>query len=222
MRRDQILKLLKVAMITTAIILLMEIIFAIDVVNGWFVNLILNSSDYLVYGTIWLIMFLQTTILNIPAYVILSASVSVGIHTLSITFFSVVLSAYMCGAVLAYWLGRWFGVRAVEWCAGGSEDYDKWSIILNVKGRWWYFATVIFPLFPDDILCLVAGAVCFNFKFYFIANLIGRGIGLISMILVLNLIGSIDSTFPFMILVWVFALLIMIVAYIILKRKENK
>ena len=112
-------------------------------------------------------MFLQVTILNIPAYVILSACASIGVEILSFKYILVVLSAYMLGCVLAYYLGFKFGKKAVKWCAGNDEDYDKWSEFLNKKGKWWYFMTVVFPMFPDDILCLVAGAMKFNFIWYF-------------------------------------------------------
>lgn len=222
MKKEQILKILKVAIIMTLIILAVEIIFSIPVVNNWFASLITSSEGWIVYLVIWLIMFLQTTVLNIPAYVVLSASVSVGINALSVLYIVVVLSAYLAGCLLAYWIGYKFGKKAVKWCAGSEEDYEKWSKVLNKKGKWWYFATVIFPMFPDDILCLVAGAVKFNFPFYILSNIIGRGIGLVTMLLFLELIGSMGGGFPYMVIVWAIALLVEIIIYFVLKKKENK
>lgn len=222
MKKEQILKILKVAIIMTLIILAVEIIFSIPIVNNWFASLITSSEGWIVYLVIWFIMFLQTTVLNIPAYVILSASVSVGINTLSVLYIVVVLSAYIAGCLLAYWIGYKFGKKAVKWCAGSEEDYEKWSKVLNKKGKWWYFATVIFPMFPDDILCLVAGAVKFNFPFYILSNIIGRGIGLVAMLLFLELIGSMGGGFPYMVIVWAIALLVEIIIYFVLKKKENK
>ena len=170
MKKDQVIRLLKVALVTTAILLIFEGIFSIPAINNFFMGLISGSSGWLAYLFVWLIMFLQVTILNIPAYSVLAACTSIGMKTLDIVFISVVLSAYMVGCILAYWLGRWFGKRAVKWCAGSEEDYDKWSSVLNSKGKIWYFLTVLFPFFPDDILCLVAGAVKFNFGLYTIIN----------------------------------------------------
>ena len=158
MNKQQLIKILKVSMIATAIMLGFEILFSFDVITNWFGELITKSGDW-AYLVIWVIMFLQVTILNIPAYVILSASVSIGISTLSWEFILVTISAYMCGCLLAYWLGFKFGKKAVKWCAGSEEDYDKWCDVLNEKGKWWYFATVILPIFPDDLLCIVAGSV---------------------------------------------------------------
>lgn len=221
MKKEQILKILNVAIIMTAIILAVEIVFSVPIVNNWFASLITSSEGWVVYLVIWIIMFLQTTILNIPAYVVLSASVSVGINTLSFLYIVIVLSAYIVGCLLAYWIGYKFGKKAVKWCAGSEEDYEKWSKVLNEKGKWWYFVTVIFPMFPDDILCLVAGAVKFNFPFYILSNVIGRGIGLVTMLLFLELLGSMGGDFPYMVIVWTVALLIEVIVYCVLKKKEN-
>lgn len=222
MNKGQILKILKVCLIATAIMLGCEIIFSIPVVTDFFGNLISNSNGWVAYLIIWAIMFLQVTILNIPAYVVLSASVSIGINCLGWKFLLTVITAYMAGCILAYWLGRWFGVKAVKWCAGSQEDFDKWSKFLNKKGKWWYFLTVLFPFFPDDLLCIVAGGVKFDFAFYVLANLVGRSVGLITMVAVLYLIGHIGGGFPFMIIVWGVALIAELVAYIVIKKKISK
>lgn len=221
MSKEQILKLLKVAIITTAILLVFEIVFSIDAVNEFFNSWIKSSKGWVVYLIVWVIMFLQVTILNIPAYVVLSACVGIGMQTLSVTYILVVLSAYMCGCVLAYWFGRCFGVKAVRWCAGSQEDFDKWCKVINEKGKWWYLASVVLPVFPDDLLCIVVGSVKFNFWFYFIANLIGRGIGLVTMLLVLEFIGLTSSEFPYMIIVWGVVLLGEIVDYFVVKRRKK-
>lgn len=221
MKKDQIIRLLKVALVTTAILLIFEGIFSIPAINNFFTGLISGSSGWLAYLFVWLIMFLQVTILNIPAYSVLAACTSIGMKTLDIVFISVVLSAYMVGCILAYWLGRWFGKRAVKWCAGSEEDYDKWSSVLNSKGKIWYFLTVLFPFFPDDILCLVAGAVKFNFGLYTIMNFVGRGIGLVTTILTLGLINKVSDGFPIMVIVWAVALVAELIAYIILNKKTK-
>lgn len=220
MNKEQVIKILKVLLIATVIMLVFEIAFSINAVNDFFSGLITSSSGVVVYLIIWLIMFLQCTILNIPGYVVLSASVSIGIECFSWQYLLTVISAYMAGCILAYWLGRWFGVKAVKWCAGSEEDFNKWSEYLNKKGKLWYLITVIFPFFPDDLLCLVAGGVKFNFGFYTIANFIGRSIGLVAMIGTLKLIGGIGGGFPFMIIVWAVALLSEFILWLVLRRKN--
>ena len=219
MKKEQIIKLLKVFLVGTAIMLITEIIFSIPQINNFFSDLVINSNGWVVYLVIWLIMFAQVTILNIPAYVILVASINSGINVLGWQYLLTVISAYMVGCILAYFLGKWFGIKAVKWCAGSEEDFENWCNIINKKGKWWYFATVILPIFPDDLLCIVAGSIKFNFIFYFFANLIGRSIGLITMLLTLKLISNIGGGFPFMIIVWGIALIAEFIALIILNKK---
>lgn len=220
MTREQIQRILKVCIIATVIMLIFEIIFSTPAINDFFRNWITSTSGWVVFVVIWVIMFLQCTILNIPAYVVLSASISIGIECMSWQYLLIVITAYMAGCITAYWLGRWLGVKAVKWCAGSEEEFDKWSNVLNTKGKWWYALTVLLPLFPDDLLCLVAGAVKFDFTFFTIANLLGRSIGLIAMILTLQAIGSIGGGIPLMVIVWAVALIIELIIYSKINKKS--
>ena len=223
MKREQIIKILKVAIISTIIMLVAEAIFDIPGVTNWFSDIITSNKGILVWIIIWIIMFLQVTILNIPAYVILSASTSIeGIETLSFAYIAVVLSAYMAGCLFAYWLGYKFGKKAVRWCAGSDEDYEKWSDYLNKKGKLWYFLTVIFPFFPDDLLCLVAGSVKFNLAWYTLANAVGRSVGLITMIITLKFVTNFGNGIPIMLIVWAVALIAELIFYYVIKSKNKK
>ena len=221
MNKEQIVRILKVCLIATAIMLGFEILFSFDVITDWFSGLVVGAGNW-VWLMLWVLMFLQVTVLNLPAYVILSACVSIGINTIGWEFILITISAYMCGCLLAYWLGWKFGKRAVKWCAGSEEDYNKWCDVLNKKGKIWYLLTVLFPFFPDDMICIVCGSVRFNFWFYLFANLIGRTIGLITMLYTLLLIGKIGGGFPFMIIVWAVALVAELIAYLVLRKKIVK
>ena len=222
MKNQQITRILKICIIATIIMLIFDIIFSIPQVIKFFSDWVTSSTGWILWLIIWLIMFLQCTILNIPAYVILSACVSVGIHTLSIPYILIVISAYMAGCILAYWIGRWWGTKAVRWCAGSDEDFNKWCIVLNTKGRWYYALTVLLPFFPDDLLCIVCGSVKLNFWFFTIVNLIGRTIGLITMLLFLTFVGQLGGGFPIMPIVWIILLLGEIITYYHFKRKNNE
>lgn len=220
MTKDQIQRILKVCIVATIIMLLFEIIFSIPAINNFFKGWITSTSGWVVFLVIWLIMFLQCTVLNIPAYVVLSASVSIGLNCMSWQYLLTVITAYMAGCILAYWIGRWWGIKAVKWCAGSQEEFDKWSNVLNTKGKWYYALTVLFPFFPDDLLCIVCGSVKFDFIFFTIANLLGRSIGLIAMILTLQAIGSIGGGIPLMVIVWAVALIIELIIYLKINKKS--
>lgn len=221
MNKQQILKILKVCIVATVFMLIMDLIFSIGFINDFFSNAITNSNEVVVFLVVWLIMFLQVTILNIPAYTVLSVCINIGINALSWQFILTVVTAYMAGCMFAYGLGRWFGVKAVKWCAGSEEDFNKWSNFINKKGKLFYFLTILLPIFPDDLLCLVAGSVKFHFGLYTILNLIGRFIGLITMILTLKLIGLTGGGSIITTIFWAVALLGEIIYYFIVKKRHK-
>ena len=221
MKKEQIIKLLKVGIITTIFLIAIEVIFMIPAVKGFFENWVQNSSGWVLWAVLWVLFFLQCNILNIPAVSLLQISVLVGIKVLSWQYILMVMTAYMSGCILSYWLGRWFGSRAIKWVAGSEEDFEKWSGFVNRKGKWWYFLTVLLPLFPDDIICIVCGSFKMHFGFYVIANAIGRTIGLVTMLLVLNYIGIASSSVPIMLIVWCVGLIAEIIGLIILNKNSK-
>ena len=222
MKKEQILKFLKLGIITTIFLIAIEVIFLIPAVDNFFKSWVENSTGWVLWVVLWILFFLQTNIINIPAVSLLQISVHSGLEVLSWQYIVMVMTAYMAGCILSYWLGRWFGSKAVKWVAGSEEDFGKWSNFINEKGKIWYLMTVIFPLFPDDILCIIAGSLKMNFGFYTVANLIGRGIGLITMLVVLKYIGVASGSIPFMLIIWCIGLIAEIIAYFILKKRQSK
>lgn len=221
MKKEQILKFLKLGIITTIFLIAIEIIFLVPAVDNFFKGWVTNSSGWLLWLVLWVLFFLQTNVINIPAVSLLQISVHSGINVLTWQYILLVMSAYMAGCILSYWLGRWFGSKAVKWVAGSDEDFTKWTDFINKKGKIWYFLTVILPIFPDDILCIIAGSLKMDFGFYTIANLIGRSVGLITMLVVLKYIGIASSSIPFMLIIWCVGLIAELIAYFILNHKNT-
>lgn len=195
----QIIKILEATFVCMLCLVLVEILFQIPVVEEFLsVGLLEKQTGVLVWVLLWLIMFLQCTILPIPAmpiYVfcnqtaLVPGTTAVELLDLRFLFFVVFCSsACICGSLSAYWLGRKFGKKAVKWMAGSEEDYDKWSKSLNRKwGKGLYFCTVMFPLFPDDILSIVAGAIKMDAKYYTLVHCICKAIGIICTFIVFRL-----------------------------------
>ena len=222
MKKEQIIKFLKLGIYTTLFLIAIEIVFLIPAVKEFFVDWVQNSSGWLLWLVLWVLFFLQTNLIQIPAVSLLQISVHSGIEVLSWQYILLVMSAYMSGCILSYWLGRWFGTRAIKWVAGSEEDFDKWSKFINEKGKIWYFITIVLPLFSDDLLCIIAGSLKMDFGFYTIANLIGRSIGLITMLVVLKYIGIASSSIPFMLIVWCVGLVAEIITLIVLNKNTKK
>ena len=238
MKKEQIAKILITMIIATALMFLFDVIFSIEPINNAISNWIINlgSSRWLMWLAIWIVMFVQVCLIPIPAVVVIEAAMAVGVIQPKLgviamfgtwdlwLFVLVTITAYMAGALVAYFMGYKWGTKAIKWCAGDDVDYEKWCNLLNEKGKWYYALTVLLPVFPDDLLCLVCGSVKFDFKFFAISNLIGRSIGLICMLAALALVNSGNGYLSM--IAWGIALIAEIVAYIIIKHKikaeENK
>ncbi len=241
LRRKQVYRALLSAVPILALMLFFEILFEFPPVVEALSSFVTSGhNDVIVYLIVFFLMYLQGTILPIPAYIPLNAAVSIGLVDTSLgifgiwgqdstwILFAVVLSAYLLGVATAYLLGYFFGSKAVKWIASSEEEYEKWKGVLDGKGKWFYFLTVLLPVFPDDVLCLVCGSLRMNFPSFFLANLVGRSIGLLFMISGLTLIKEASSSFPWAALAWGLALLFSIAAVLFLRfrygegKKEGK
>lgn len=70
----------------------------------------------------------------------------------------------------------------------GKEDTEKATKLLREKGTIYFPAFMIFPLFPDDALCCVAGIIKMNPLFYGGSIVLCRGIGVATIVFGLSLI----------------------------------
>lgn len=125
-------------------------------------------QEYLENAGIWmpivyvLLQFLQVVVLPIPSLVSTVAGIA-----LFGPFFTTVYSfiGIMLGSVLAFIIGRKWGKKAVGWIIG-EETLAKWQKKLKGKDNAVLTAMFILPLFPDDILCFVAGLSSMSTKYY--------------------------------------------------------
>ena len=135
----------------------------------------IQSGGVWSYLIFFAIQFLQVTFLPIPAAVTTVAGTLVfgPWITCGISFVAVMLAS-----VFSFFLGRRVGKRLVVWVAG-EKDYEKWAEKLG-KGKFVFFLMMLFPVFPDDILCMVVGTTNMTWKFFIITNLITRPIGILT------------------------------------------
>lgn len=122
-----------------------------------------------------LIQFLQVTFIPLPAMVTTLAGTA-----LFGPFLASVLSfiGIMLGSVFAFWLGDRFGEKICVWIAG-KETTEKYSKLLYDKGKYLFFLMMLFPLFPDDVLCLIAGMTTMSFRYFMVTILLTRPIGIV-------------------------------------------
>ena len=114
--------------------------------------------------------YLQVVILPIPSIVSTVAGVALfgPFKTAVYSLIGIVL-----GSVTAFFVGRKLGNRAVSWIIG-KETLLKWQ--KKLKGKDSLFLTVMFllPVFPDDVLCFVAGLSSMKVKYFLLMISISR------------------------------------------------
>lgn len=130
-------------------------------------QLILDSGSwgYVIYA---LFTVLNVVLLPIPAMILMLAGVAVfgAVKAFIITYASV-----MVGSVIAFFIGRIFGKKAVGWCVG-EEALEKYGKMVGKKGSALFVIMQLLPFFPDDILCMIAGLTDMKFSFFFFSLLI--------------------------------------------------
>lgn len=131
-----------------------------------------------------LFQFLQVVILPIPG----SVSVGVGVALfgpLRCSIFSFI--GILLGSIVAFTIGRVIGYKAVCWIVG-KDDLDKW--LKKLKGKDYLLLSIMFllPLFPDDILCFVAGLSSITWLYFIIMIIITRAISVLTTSFSLQLI----------------------------------
>ena len=111
---------------------------------------------------LFLLTILEVVVLPIPAAVtIVIGTYLFGAHI------SFVVSAIgtIVGSIICFYLGRVFGKKLVNWIVG-TETVEKYSKLIEEKGKIPFIVMMLFPFFPDDILCMVVGLTNMKFSFF--------------------------------------------------------
>ncbi len=108
--------------------------------------------------------FLQVVVLPVPSIVSTVAGVAM-FGALRAAVYSFI--GIMLGSILAFFIGRKLGVRAVNWLVG-EDALKKWRRKLKGKDNFVLTLMFILPLFPDDVLCFIAGLSTMTTKYFLI------------------------------------------------------
>ena len=117
-----------------------------------------------------LLQFLQVVLLPIPSIVSTLAGVAL-FGAFQATVYSLI--GILAGSFLGFFIGRKLGFKAVAWLVGG-EKLEVW--LRKVKGKDNLILTTMFilPLFPDDILCFIAGLSTMSVRYFSIMIVLAR------------------------------------------------
>lgn len=214
----QLIKIIDLCLIALGVMLGFEILFYHSVVTNWLENIVIQAGvwSWVVLGVI---QFLQVVIIPVPATFITLLSMKMYPDDVYVLFL-VTLCVIVLGVIVTYGIGRRWGKKAVVWCAGSEEEYNKWlSVLKSKKTNIFYLATIIFPVFPDDILCLLAGSIKMNFGWYLFANILGRAVGLITFMFVFK---TISNSIWSIVVMFILLTALFIIRLILKRRLKNE
>ena len=176
------------------------------------------------YGSI--IFVLLQTILTILLCIV--PGVSMAFIILSTTIFSNPVQAFflssasvMISSLSMYLLGRFGGYKLCTKILG-EKECEEASELFNKYGAIYFPLMMLFPLFPDDALVMIAGTIKMRLKFFIPSIIIGRGIGIATIVFGLKIIpfDSFNSIYDWIVCITVFAFWILMVFK--LANKFNK
>lgn len=118
----------------------------------------------------FLIQILQVVILPVPAIVCyLPGALIWGPLTATL----IASAGVICGSLICYAIGKFWGKKAVIWIAG-KENTEKYANYLGKRGKVIFVLMQILPFFPDDVLCMIAGLTAMSFPFFLAVIIIVR------------------------------------------------
>ena len=178
---------------------------------------LLESAGIWKYILYVLIQFLQVTIIPFIPSTVTTITGTFLFGPLAASLLSLV--GIWAGSLFAFWLGDKFGEKLVSWIVG-KKQMEKYSSLIFDKGKYLFFLMMLFPIFPDDILCLIAGMTTMTYRFFIITNLITRPIGIFLTCYFAS--GEIIPYHGWGLVVWAILIIAMIILFWLSYRYKDK
>ena len=177
-----------ISLVTLLLLTVFDIVYFEDGMK--FNSELFHSFNTSWYG--WIIFIVLQTILSMLLCVIPGASMA--FILLSQTIYSKAWQAFIlsfssvmiCSAVM-YTIGRYGGYKICTKMLG-EEDCEKSLGLLRDKGTVYFPIMMMFPVFPDDALVMIAGTLKMSLKWFIPSIIIGRGLGIFTIIFGLSIV----------------------------------
>ncbi len=159
--------------------------------------------------------FLQVIILPVPGSVTVAAGVAL-FGPLKCSIFSFI--GITLGSIVAFAIGRVVGEKAVRWIVG-EETLKKW--LQKLKGKDYLILSIMFllPLFPDDVLCFIAGLSSMTWTYFIIMIVITR---VTSILATSYSVGLIPLTTWWGIMIWLIIGALVVAAFWVVCKYSDK
>ena len=135
--------------------------------------------------------------------------------------FAIAFTGVMLSSLIMYLTGRFGGYRLCKKILG-EKDCERASTLLNNKGAVFFPLMMMFPMFPDDALVMVAGTLKMSLKWFVPSILLGRGIGIVTIIFGLGTIPYDKFTTPWHWIIFIGVCAVFVVTVFYLAYRFNK
>ncbi len=174
----------------------------------------LRKSGWWMYIIFVLLQFLQVVLLPIPSTVTVVAGAAL-FGPLIGSLLS--LLGIVIGSLVAFLIGRYAGIRVVSWLIG-KETLEKWLKKIKGKDKLLLSAMFLLPVFPDDVLCFVAGMSSMSLVFFLAVIAVSRVLAIFTTSYSITLI-------PFNtwwgLMIWGILLVLVIILFVFLYKKSD-
>lgn len=178
-------------------------------------TIIRNTKHWGILVYIAFVIF-QVIFLPIPSAVVAVLGTILYGPTYSFLFMTV---GTLVGSVITFLFGKIFGRKLAVWVIG-EEKTDKYSELLNERGRFLFIIMMLFPFFPDDVICLIAGVTTMRFRYFVTVITLTRPV----MIAFMCYFGS-GTIIPFKgwgIPVWIAIFVVVIALFFIINKVKKR
>ena len=132
----------------------------------------------------------------------------------------------MISSLIMYLLGRFGGYKLCVKLLG-KEDCDKSLDLLETKSTIFFPLMMLFPVFPDDALVMIAGTIKMKLKWFIPSIILGRGIGIATIVFGFSLIPfeSFTTLYDWIVFITVCVVWIFVIFHFankLNKKLENK
>jgi uncharacterized membrane protein YdjX (TVP38/TMEM64 family) len=85
----------------------------------------------------------------------------------------IVLASTIFGSQVAFLIARRHG-RDLIYKLASPETIERWDKVAQHQGILFYFFSFVLPIFPNDLMCYVAGLSTISARRFLVANILGR------------------------------------------------
>lgn len=220
-------------LILTLIVLLLSVVaavilYAFDIINfddGIQLNLsVFDKFKNSWYG--WLIVLaaqvvLTTVLCFLPGTTMMFIVLIQTLYDTAWEAFLLSFTGVLLSSLIMYLTGKYGGRKLCEKVLG-ENDCERATNLLKHKGMAFFPVMMLFPMFPDDALVMIAGTLDMPLKWFIPSIVIGRGIGVATIVFGIGSIPYEKFTTPLHWILFILAAVAVLVGVFFLANKLNK